>query len=440
LFLYLAFCTVGGIYFADGTLHPARRSLTENEAAEFRESTHALDAELTDVTITTPDSITLRAWIVHPHHPNRDAVLLLHGLGDNRIGMTGYAQLLLAHGFTVLLPDARAHGVSDGPLATYGLLERNDIHQWFDFLATQDHPHCIFGFAESMGAAQLLQSLDTHPRFCAIAAESPFANFREIAYDRMGQPFHLGPWVGRTILRPLVEVAFLRARLKYHLNMENISPEDSVAATTIPILLIHGEIDSNIPVRHSQLIHARNPSTKLWEVPNADHCGAISSVPQEFETRLLAWYELHQSTHGEPHATIIGPNGRLSVYRDMDIPDLRQKADAGSPVARSILGICYLCGIDVEVDYVDYKEVFQLLSSAGTSRTVVNLARMYAEGLGISKDMSEAIRLYKAVANAEFHAQLSLGRIYSRGDGVPADPHEALTGCGKTRLESSPVP
>jgi len=36
LFLYLAFCTVGGIYLADGTLHPARRSLTENEAAEFR--------------------------------------------------------------------------------------------------------------------------------------------------------------------------------------------------------------------------------------------------------------------------------------------------------------------------------------------------------------------------------------------------------------------
>ena len=92
-----------------------------------------------------------------------------------------------------------------------------------------------------MGAAQLLQSLDTHPRLCAVVAESSFSTFREIAYDRMGQPFHLGPWVGRTILRPLVEVAFLRARLKYHLNMDDISPEDSVAATTIPVLLIHGQ-------------------------------------------------------------------------------------------------------------------------------------------------------------------------------------------------------
>jgi pimeloyl-ACP methyl ester carboxylesterase len=141
-----------------------------------------------------------------------------------------------------------------------------------------------------MGAAQLLQSLDTHPHFCGVVAESPFANFREIAYDRMGQPFHLGPWVGRTILRPLVEVAFVRARWKYHLNMQEISPEDSAAVTTTAVLLIHGQIDSNIPVRHSQIIHARNPSTQLWQVPNADHCGALSTAPGEFERRILEWF------------------------------------------------------------------------------------------------------------------------------------------------------
>jgi uncharacterized protein len=308
ILLYLTLCIIGGISLADGTLHPARRSLTGDDLTAMRDSTRALDADLTDASITTPDRITLRAWIIHPHHANGDAVLLLHGLGDNRIGMTGYAQLLLAHGFAVLLPDARAHGSSDGPLATYGLLERNDIHQWVDFLEAQnspipdhqsgvqkekDHPRCIFALGESMGAAQLLQSLDTHPHFCAVVAESSFANFREIAYDRMGQPFGLGPWVGRFFLRPLVEVAFLRARWKYHLNMQNISPEDSAAATTIPVLLIHGQVDSNIPVRHSQIIHARNPNTQLWQVPNADHCGALSTAPQEFERRLLAWFVPH---------------------------------------------------------------------------------------------------------------------------------------------------
>jgi len=295
LILYLTLCTIGGVTLADATLRPARRPLTEDEIAAVRDQTRAQDADLTDVSITTRDHATLRAWLIHPHHPNGDAVLLLHGVGDNRLGMLGYAQLLLAHGFTFLLPDARAHGLSDGTLATYGLLERNDIRQWSDFLEAQipqgpQHSPCIFALGESMGAAQLLQSLDTHPHFCAVAAESPFANFREIAYDRMGQPFHLGPWVGQTVLRPLVEIAFLRARLKYNVDMQNISPQNSAAATTIPILLIHGEVDSNIPLRHSLRIHAHAPNTQLWQVPAADHCGALSTAPQEFESRLLSWF------------------------------------------------------------------------------------------------------------------------------------------------------
>ena len=290
LVLYIALCTIAGIYIADGTLHPVRRPLTDEEVIQVRGSLRALDAVLTDVSITAPDGAILRGWILKPQTANGDAAILLHGLGDNRLGMTGYANLLVAHGYTVLLPDARAHGASGGQLATYGLLERNDIHQWLEFLQLETHPRCVFGLGESMGAAQVLQSLDTHPHFCAVVAESPFANFREIAYDRMGQPFHTGPWLGRTFLRPIVEVAFLRARRKYGLDMQKVSPEQSIANSSVPVLLIHGQADSNIPVRHSRLIHTRDPSTQLWEVPYADHCGAFSADPQQFERRLLDWF------------------------------------------------------------------------------------------------------------------------------------------------------
>jgi len=294
--LYLAFSAVAGIFVADGTLHPARRPITPEDESTMRDIAHQMNSDLANVSITTPDAVTLRAWIIHPQRRNGDAVILLHGLADNRVGMTGYAQLLLANGFTVLLPDARAHGTSGGPLATYGLLESHDIHQWFDFLATQDHPACIFGFAESMGAAELLQSLIVERRFCAVAAESSFSSFREIAYDRMGQPFHLGPWFGRTLFRPVVEFAFLYARWKFGLDMQQVSPEDSVAATRVPVFLIHGQIDSNIPPRHSRRIQTRNPNAVLWEVPNADHCGAISTAPQEFNQRLLAWFSAQPGT------------------------------------------------------------------------------------------------------------------------------------------------
>jgi hypothetical protein len=59
IFLYLAFCAVGGIYLADGTLHPARRLLTENEIAEARQAAQSLDSEIEDVSITTADGAVL---------------------------------------------------------------------------------------------------------------------------------------------------------------------------------------------------------------------------------------------------------------------------------------------------------------------------------------------------------------------------------------------
>jgi pimeloyl-ACP methyl ester carboxylesterase len=290
LVLYLALCAIGGIWVADGSLHPGRRILSAGEAESFRAMIQAQNADIEDVSLVALDGAILKGWMIRPQHWNGNAAVLLHGLGDNRIGMTGYAQLLLADGFTVLLPDARGHGESGGSLVTYGLLERNDIRQWVQFLRTKAKPGCVYGMAESMGAAELLQSLQAGAQFCAVVAESSFSNFREIAYDRMGQPFHLGPWVGQTILRPLVDVAFLRARWKYGLNMEQVSPEDAVANSHIPVLLIHGQIDSNIPVRHSRRIHNRAPKTVLWEVPAADHCGAIAIAPAEFQSRLDHWF------------------------------------------------------------------------------------------------------------------------------------------------------
>jgi len=290
LALYLALSIIGGISLADGSLHPGRRALSEEEVSAFENTLRSMHSDLNDVSITASDQVILRGWMLRPAATNGNAVLVLHGLGDNRLGMVGYVHLLLAHGYTVLLPDARAHGISGGSVATFGLLERDDIHEWVDYLLKSVHPHCVYGMGESMGAAQLLQALQTESRFCAVVAESPFSTFREIAYDRMGQPFHLGAWVGRTALRPLVEVAFLRARWKYGLRMGEISPEDAVASSRVPVLLIHGAIDWNIPVRHSRAIHARAPQTVLWEVAGADHCGAMAVAPDEFEHRITGWF------------------------------------------------------------------------------------------------------------------------------------------------------
>jgi len=107
----------------------------------------------------------------------------------------------------------------------------------------------------------------------------------------------------------------------------------------------------------------------------------------------------------------------------MNIPDLRHRAESGSAVAQTILGTCYLEGVQVEIDH---KEAFRLLSAAaeqGVSRAMANLAYMYAEGLGTAKNLQEALPLYEQAADAgEFLAQVELARMYARGVGVAAAP------------------
>ncbi|MFY9561576.1 MAG: alpha/beta fold hydrolase [Terriglobales bacterium] len=193
LLSYGLLCVIAGVLVAEMTLHPQRRLLDTQAVNTAKEVARRTGSYLQDVSLRTADHILLKAWLIEPRSKNGNAVLLLHGLSDNRLGMIGYAELLLGHGYAVLMPDARAHGQSDGLIATYGLLERQDIRDWARWLAANLHPKCVFGFGESMGAAQLLQSLGADTVFCAAAAESPFSDLREVGYDRVGQFFHTGP-------------------------------------------------------------------------------------------------------------------------------------------------------------------------------------------------------------------------------------------------------
>jgi pimeloyl-ACP methyl ester carboxylesterase len=299
--LYLLGTFLGGVGLGWIALHPPGHPVTSSEELNAQSFAKSVSAEFHDVELTTPDGTVLRAWFMWPREANGNAVILLHGVGDNRLGMYGYGKWLLENHYAVLLPDARAHGLSGGELATYGLKESDDIHRWVDWLANRYHPHCVFGFGESMGAAQLLQSLPKEPRFCAVIAESSFAAFREVAYARFGRQFNTGPWLGETFFRPTVDVGFLFVRLWHGVNMEAASPAEAVVGTKIPVLLIHGTNDRNIPPFHSDEILARNPSDiVLWKVPGALHTGAHTAAPEEFETRVLGWFAAHSSTAPKP--------------------------------------------------------------------------------------------------------------------------------------------
>jgi fermentation-respiration switch protein FrsA (DUF1100 family) len=289
--LYGAGTVFGGIALGWIATHPGRRPLSTAEQSQVSSYAVGNRTDFRDVTMTAGDGSVLRAWFLKPPEWNGNSVLLLHGVADNRLGMAGYGQWLIRNHYSVLLPDARAHGVSGGEIASYGLFESEDIHHWVDWLEDNVHPQCVFGFGESMGAGQVLQALFKESRFCAIVAESPFESFREVAYARFGRPFHAGPWLGRSFFWPTAEVGFLYVRMKYRLNLDAVSPREAVRNANVPVLLIHGTADRNIPSYNSDDIQAANPArVQLWKVPGAAHCGAHQVAPAEFDRRVLDWF------------------------------------------------------------------------------------------------------------------------------------------------------
>lgn len=293
--VWLALCAAIGIVAGEWALHPWRQALdpeAEARAQAIAERNHAV---LSEVSITAADGVTLRGWSIRPVAGNGDAVILLHGHADNRKGVLTYADLLLRHGFAVLLPDARAHGKSGGNLATYGLQEAGDVRRWFDWVEQTESPRCVDGLGTSMGAALILESLRTTPGLCAVVAESPFADFREASYDRLGEWSGTGPWFGRTVMRPAVEVGLVVGRLFYAIDLEQASPENAVADSRVPILLIHGKKDAKLPVYNSEEIKSHNSAIVLWEPANTGHCGAIGTEPAEYERRVIEWYESHDA-------------------------------------------------------------------------------------------------------------------------------------------------
>ena len=71
-----------------------------------------------------------------------------------------------------------------------------------------------------------------------------------------------------------------------------------------PVLLIHGLQDTNLPSRHSEEIvahsSARKPAVVLWEPTEAGHCGVAAAEPQEFERRVIGWFEVNQKERISP--------------------------------------------------------------------------------------------------------------------------------------------
>lgn len=299
LFVPAALSIVAGWYGAPGFLHPQKRALTPDMVRDADTTFGQIGAKREELDVRAPDGIMLRGWKVRAAKPNGSWVLVFHGVADNRYGMIEHARMLLQVGYDVVMMDQRAHGASEGAIASYGWLERKDASAVTDALVEAEHPMHIFALGNSMGAGIALQSAAADRRIEAVAVEAPFADLQEAAYDYAG--LQRWPLLGKTLFAPGAWAVVRRGEHLAGFPANEVSPVKAVEERPFPVLLICDGADVVLPCRHSaKILRAARGSKELWEVPGALHTGAMGAAPSEFRRRVLKFFDRERLRLSEP--------------------------------------------------------------------------------------------------------------------------------------------
>ncbi|MEJ8836132.1 alpha/beta hydrolase [Ramlibacter sp. AN1133] len=179
----------------------------------------------------------------------KGVVFYLHGNAGNLARWFSNADFYRAARFDLVMPDYRGYGKSTGAIAGVEQL-RADMRAVWDAFAGEYRGKRIVVFGRSLGtalAADLAEQLSSEghaPQLTVLV--SPYSSLRELTAE-----FY--PWVPGALLR-------------YPLDTGSHLP--GIRGT---VLLVHGEDDALIALRHSRHLQQVLPSARLLVVPGAGH-------------------------------------------------------------------------------------------------------------------------------------------------------------------------
>ena len=241
-----------------------------------------------EITIQSADGLNLRGKF-YEYDENAPIELMFPGYrGRAERDLCGGVQRCFSLGYSVLLVEQRACGVSDGHVITFGIKESDDCIRWAQLLKEQypDRPVMLTGV--SMGAATVLAAAGkTLPdNVVAVLADCGFTSAKDIICK-----------VLRDIkLPPALVYPFIKwgAKLYGGFDLEETSPLEAVKRSPVPILFIHGENDAFVPCEMSvRNFEACTADKRLFTVKDAGHGLAYLVDRDGYVDTLKSFRETH---------------------------------------------------------------------------------------------------------------------------------------------------
>ena len=265
----------------------AASSLTQFERIPIQRTPSDYGLEYTDISFPSRDGLTLKGWWLETQ-ADAPAVVMVHGSTRNRVEpperMMGMAKALVNDGFNVLTFDMRGHGESEGEHISAGLYEIYDLMGAVDYVKQRGITGKIGVLGFSMGAATCLMTADECEEIDAAVTDGAYADIVSIVESEFASRSNLPGFFLPIIL-------FLTKTL-YDVDFTAIKPIEAVKDITVPVFIIHGGLDSMVPVGHAYRLAdaCRNPDSQLWVVPEAEHCEGYIERPEEYEDKVLSFF------------------------------------------------------------------------------------------------------------------------------------------------------
>lgn len=236
-----------------------------------------------DVTLVAHDGTRLAAWYVPS--TNGAAIVLLHGSGSTRADVLAHARVLAAHGYGVLMVDARGHGASDGHAMDFGWYGDADIAPAVDHLSraadVRDGRIAVVGL--SMGGEEAIGAAAATPRISAVVAEGVTGRIGE---DWLAlRPAGVGRWPSTVFYAVQDATAGVLTGADRPIDLRRAV----VAAAPRPLLLITAGDVPREAIAARRLDDAAPRTVQRWNVPGAGHMQALSTAPREWEQRVVAF-------------------------------------------------------------------------------------------------------------------------------------------------------
>lgn len=241
-----------------------------------------------EASLVAPDGIKLAGWYIPPQTPPPGkpsaAVILLHGYSGHRLGTKPYAEMLARHGYAVLMYDQRASGESEGDLLSWGWRDVADVQGAIAFL--QARPELANGkigiLGCSTGAEIAIASAAQQPAIQAVVADAPYYT---VAQD-LPPVNSLLEWLTLPMYHLLIQFMEWKSGAS--------APQPLEAAVTQisprPLLLISAGLDFEKRLAENYYQLAGEPK-QHWNIPEASHCGGPKARPQEYESRIVEFFD-----------------------------------------------------------------------------------------------------------------------------------------------------